>query len=311
MACAAALLLAPAIAVAKPGYVISPGSRTVELNLKGSRGYSIHIAEVNDRWTELFASSGRSAALYLIRRHTRGSGIEAEFPGVGRVSMRFAPTGPPRREPGFFSACDGGATIKQPGYFLGLTRLRGERGYTTVHAIRAPGQVITMERETCRRSIFNEQSEPEDDITQLVAYSRSGGRTVAFSGSTVHLTPRSFTSFGGNITERRDQMTIVRYAFASGETSDLAPSDTGPFPLSATVTPPSPFKGSGVFQRVPGGDNSWTGSLRIAVPGVGQVRLAGPSFSARLCRTPGCRRKGSQRLSAFLSRRAARRAFAR
>jgi hypothetical protein len=312
LACAAmALLLAPAAAVAKPGYVVFPGSHTVELNLKGSHGYRIQISEVNHRWTELYASNYAGLAVYLIPGSTGDSEIEAEFPGVGRVSMRFHPLGGPHREKEFFPSCDGGTTIEQPGYFLGKVRLRGERGYTSVRATRARGRIVRTEKETCRRSVFDDQSEPNEDITQLVAYSRSAGRTIGFYGSFVEIAPETFTSFSGSVNEHRDGMTIARHTVISGEASDFAIGDAGPFPLSATLTPPGPFHGSGVFQRMPGGDNAWTGSLSVSLPGAGRVALAGPRFSARLCQRSGCRQDKGQRLSAFIGRRAARRAFAR
>jgi hypothetical protein len=155
VACAVlALLTAPALANAKSGYVVFPGYHEVELNLKGSHGYSIQVTKTN-RFIEMFVDRDPDNAVYLIRhRQAKDDGIKAELPGVGRVSVEFHPVGPPHKKGGFFPPCRGGKTIKQPGYFQGTIRIRGERGYTSAHTDRASGEVVTVTKEICKRSIF-------------------------------------------------------------------------------------------------------------------------------------------------------------
>lgn len=303
---AVALLFSSSAAEAKPGYVVvSPGYRSVEMNLKGSNGFAIQVGVSNRRYTELFASDGSSVVVYLIpRTRTNGDGIKARFPGVGRVSVEFRPAGSEQREPGFFPSCHGGESVRQPGYFVGTIQLRGERGYTAVQATRARGEIVTATREICKRSIFDDSGEKvKEDATELYAYSKSGGRTVGFYGSTVRVPALSIisTSFSGYIAERREGMTIVRHTIARGRERQLIPSDDQPYPFSAAVTPPSPFQGSAVFQRMPGGENSWTGSLSVDFPGRGEVPLAGPSFTARLCQHSGCRRGARQAFATTIS----------
>ena len=139
-----ALLTAPVLADAKPGYVVFSGDHEVELSLKGSHGYSIEVAKTS-RFVEMFVNRDPDNAAYLIRRRqTNDDGVEVEFPGVGRVSVEFHPVGPPHREAGFFPSCRGGETTKQPGYFQGTIRIRGERGYTSAHTGRASGDVTTV-----------------------------------------------------------------------------------------------------------------------------------------------------------------------
>lgn len=103
--------------------------------------------------------------------------------------------------------------------------------------------------------------------------------------------PHPFTFFAGSATERREGMAIFREAVVSGTDDDLVTGEAGDFPLRATVTPPAPFLGSAAFQRMPAGNNAWTGSLSIELPGAGRVPLAGTGFSARLCQDSGCRRR--------------------
>jgi hypothetical protein len=289
--CAAfGLFISPGVATAKPGYITLPGYHEVALNLKSSNGYSIKISTGHSNWVEMFASRGESTAIYLIRHaRMRSDGIEAEFPGVGRVSVRFHPTGRAQRESGFFPPCRGGQTVKQPGYFEGTIRIRGERGYTTVDTKRATGEVTTAAKEVCKRSIFSpSKPEPKEDRINLLAYSRSQGRTIGFSGTTLDSPLLSVTFFAGSVTEQREGMVIFRQTTTQGKAGDLVPSDVGAHPLSATASPPGPFHGSAVFQRNPGGDNAWAGSLSVELPGAGRVNLAGPDFSATLCQDSGC-----------------------
>ncbi len=204
--------------------------------------------------------------------------------------MQFHPAGRAHKEQHFFPQCKGGHTVKQPGYFEGTIRIRGEHGYTAVHTSRASGQATTATKEVCKRSIFNpSKPDPLESRTLLSAYSKAGKRTIGFSAVTVDSPPLNVTFFAGSVTERREGMEIFRQTSTDkGKAGDLAASDASEHPPSAIVTPPSPFHGSAVFQQTPDGDNTWTGSLSVDLPGAGRVALAGPDFSATLCRDSGC-----------------------
>ncbi len=62
----------------------------------------------------------------------------------------------------------------------------------------------------------------------------------------------------------------------------------------ATLEPPAPFEGSGVFHFEPGdsifdGTAAWEGSLSVDIPGEGVTHLAGPKVNeAELCVLEGC-----------------------
>jgi hypothetical protein len=96
------------------------------------------------------------------------------------------------------------------------------------------------------------------------------------------------TYFVANLSEQRRGMTVFKQVFVHGDEADLIPGDSGGHPLSATVIGPPFLHGSATFQRRPDGDNEWTGSLSVDLPGSGRVALAGTNFSARLCQTPAC-----------------------
>lgn len=289
LACAVAALLALAPGTnAKPGYVVTPGSHSVELSLKGSHGFRISAGRFG-RPFYFQTADERSVTTYFKRSpRQRGDGIEAKFPGVGRISVRFQPQGAPQHLPPFFSRCEGGETTKQRGVFVGTIRFHGERGYTSVEATRASGEVTTSEREICKRSIFDDGPDSEAERTELWAYSRSKGQSIGFDASTWGPAESPLTTFGASVVERHRGLTIFRHTFAEGKESQLIAGDSRPHPLSATVTPPAPFHGSAEFQRAPEGDRSWTGSLSVDFPGLERVALTGPSFDAHFCQHSGC-----------------------
>jgi len=288
---AIALLALPALASAKPGYLVFPGSHEAEMHLEGSNGYSIDISKAAHGFVEMYVDRGSGVAIYLVR-HSQlgGDDIGVEFPGVGRASVRFHPVGPPETKPGFFKQCKGGQTILQKGYFEGTIQIRGEQGYTAADAPRARGEVVTRSKEICKRSIF-EPDEPSraENVTRLLAFSRSKGKQVAFSANTVDSPPGTLTFFFGYVTEQREGMQILRQVVAHGPEKTLTLGDDGNFPSSATVDPPSPFHGSATFQRQADGQSTWTGPLSVEMPGAGRVDLAGQGFTAKLCRDAGCR----------------------
>jgi hypothetical protein len=72
---------------------------------------------------------------------------------------------------------------------------------------------------------------------------------------------------------------IARFAIASGPRSAFAFDDRL---SSATVAPPAPFSGSGVFQHGSGSEKSWTGSLAVSFLGAPHVPLTGSPFKTRL-----------------------------
>ena len=299
---AAALLLTPARALAKPRLEVSPQVHVASLTLKGTHGYEISIYERNREFLGVSASNlGASVfapwsiAEYRIHQHRAGPDqISGKLPGLGRISVKFHPVGSPKREPGpEIPGCRGGGVVKQPGYFEGPIHLRGEQDFTTAHATRARGEVSTSARKVCKRKPESGHSLPSGLITaQLRANSESGGRRISFSVGTFE--PLRPTSDGADIhasiEERRNGMRISRYVLASGREDVLQLGDDTAFPVSGTVSPPDPFRGSAAFERGSRGENRWTGSLSVPLPGAGLVSLTGPEFSASLCHEGGCGR---------------------
>lgn len=288
------LVLTPAAASAKPGYRIYPGSHDAELSIQGSHGYALQITEANRRRVEVLVNRPPSVVGYLVRSAPlKGDGIRARLSGIGRIAMSFHAVGAKQREPQSVPGCRGGDVTDQDGYFQGSIRLRGERGYTTANASRVRGRVETRTREVCRRSESEGSGNPRhrEEKTSLEATAASAGRLTRFSALTLGMPALGsppFTTFFASVTEHRDGMGIFRETIARGAPREFEVADTtSPHPAWATVTPPAPFLGSAEYQR---GDEAdpWSGTLAISFPGIGKVQLAGPRFTADLCRNSGC-----------------------
>lgn len=59
------------------------------------------------------------------------------------------------------------------------------------------------------------------------------------------------------------------------------------------LNPPAPFSGSGTFRRHAKRAPTWTGDLKIELPGFGHVRLAGHGTHASMCSGTACILRGT------------------
>lgn len=288
------LLALPSGAAAKPGYFVVPESRLAIADLAGSNGYRITIAALGPRYVALVAIRRGSAVSYFVRAPFDGKRIDARFGKLGRVSVRFDPSGPLQREdqPGG-SRCKGGDSTSQSGRFVGTIRFRGERGFTTVRRSSVRTTVSHTARQVCKLPPEGKVTEPEseDKATSVSAVVRGNPEGPVFTAYSVPPEAgqqEEGPSFSASITDRRQSMIVSHGASASGGPGAFAVSPLGTVPATATVSPPSPFEGSATLTKTPGGATTWTGDLSVELPGRGTVALTGPSFAAKLCRNISC-----------------------
>lgn len=287
-AIAAAALSASPAASAKPGYTTYPGERFSQLNARGTQGFQITIKRIAGR-VELTASRRTATAIYIVRSEKASAdGIKATFPGLGRVSVRFHPSGRVQRGPAF---CRGRPWFTQHGIFSGVIRFEGELGFTRIALQNARGFVHRRFRETCKGKGNSGAGRSRDfPFYSFAERGRSQGRTTFFTT----LKRIDETAVVGSATyfasqqERRHGMTSVREASVSADPDTFAIAGPPSQPESATITPPPPFSGTASFQASPGALAEWEGTLAVELPGVETVQLTGSQFRPVLCRGRRC-----------------------
>jgi hypothetical protein len=298
LACAAsALPILPQAASAQPGYYVSKPSRLMIAYLKASNGYRIDLITFGAKRLVLAANhfgpfgersfSSQSAGYIAPRQAARPDELHATLGKLGHVSLRFHASEPPRpeQEPG--TACKGRSSTAQKGRFVGSIQFRGERGFTSLRASSATGQILRRFKQVCRRPHEPRGGSTERRALSLGAYVK-GNPDKAWFGA-YELAPTSSggsddVSYSASVTEHRGRLTISRSANAVAEPSTLAVSDPSVRPATATVAPPFPFSGTATLEHAPGAAPTWSGDLGVDLPGLGALPLTGPSFSASLCR---------------------------
>jgi hypothetical protein len=185
LTCAATvLLLMPQAAAAKPGYYVSRPSHSELLHLKASGNYTVELFSFDpgdllltaSRFAGLAGSSAgytQSASYFVARRHPTQSGLDGSFGKLGRISMHFQPSGPPRIRPEPGDNCKGRAPTEQGGRFIGNFRFRGERDFTLAHTTSAKGKVFHSFKRVCKRPHEPQSGgKPERKALSLGAYSK-------------------------------------------------------------------------------------------------------------------------------------------
>jgi hypothetical protein len=268
-------------------------SCAAEFTLRATNGYRITVsADAEGQTDEVVLSvAGHGGDVrYSVPGKVTDGTIRARFGSLGRVSVRFRPSGRERdvRVPKKCLKDRPPVVTARLGNFVGTIKFRGERGYTQVSAHSAPGgtgdpladtpkklqcdfRESEVERERELESVSLNGAPPRGAISFSAA--RLFGDFPALAGSSKALPPKGDRYlFLALVGEKVGQMSILRSTGAVGESQDFVVDDGL---TSATVQPPSPFTGSGTFLRNADGSTSWTGSLAVPMPGLGTVKLTG------------------------------------
>lgn len=278
----AALFLAAApgatAAASRRGTFTLAFPKTAGFSLRGTNGYRAQLEAIGQRLV-LSISRGPASASYEVRGRVSRQGIKARFGRFGRVDVEFRPSGRIVRE-GPFGPCHGRPAIRRFGVFAGTIRFRGEHGYTKIRATHARGGIESALRWQCKGGNGGGgDRESEADVTTILQASTRHGR-LGFAAITLRAPgERGLTAFFAGSDEHRGRMRVERAAFAFSRRRTFTFDE---FLTSATVKPPKPFDGAGIFRRGPGGSTSWTGDLRVPLPGAGVIALSGRRYRAHL-----------------------------
>jgi hypothetical protein len=319
-ALAALLLPAAATARPKPASRQTPARIEEQLGVQGSKGFLIGATFDNRRELTLSASKFGDViegATYKLRVHPRrgSDDIVARLGRLGRIDVRFVPHKVRRKPPE--EGCTGGKTVIEEGEFVGLVAFHGDGGFTEAQAHRAEGSIVRTPALTCKppkplltpKQIKKLERELEELKKKREEKEGEEGEEESFNvGLHVAVPARHATLFATkavikfphekglaltNIVaaakRHRGRIEEDGYAFELlGKGSDfLVPNRKHP-DSEGVLKPPSPFEGSATFRRDSAEKPSWTGDLRVELPGFGLVRFTGAGTQARMCEGLAC-----------------------
>jgi hypothetical protein len=251
--------------------------------LEGTHGYEIEAGWVQEGILPPTASvTAHHEGLRATYETTGdlGPGVHASFGPVGSVAVGFH-----RQKRQVDRPEKGCVWINETGLFHGRFSFTGEGGYTAAEATTAPGTIVRLPDGFCGFGDDRKGKQPDPDFlrsTKLAARSRTANGYLSFE--TVAIGFASRVQFRAEAHESTGPVTITRTASVSTPEKDGSfLLGQGQRPTSAAVHPPRPFAGSARFRDPAGAPPSWTGSLRISLPGAPVVALAGPGFDARIC----------------------------
>jgi hypothetical protein len=277
--------------------------------LSGTHRYRIDVsADLSDSTsTPLVAlelQRDGEKATYFGTGSATESAIDARFGRLGRVHVRFQPSGR-IRDVHLSKRCRGDratATVSAEfGTYVGTIRFRGEHGFTTVKADQAQGSIgdplagVAQEAPDCRPL---HESQPFVSVTAVsktrhLQFVAIAGRespsalatTSAFTEGAAYLPSNDLPIFYAYETEEVDGMPIIRSAIAYGATDSVFFDFASHRRLEGViVAPPLPFDGVGAFRRRGRERTSWEGALSVRLPGLGRLPLTGRHFQVKLKR---------------------------
>jgi len=250
---------------------VIPPSRYTSFVLRGTNGFQVFVSTAGSSHVAVELFSGSDYVSYLAPASISHDRVEARIGSLGRIAMRYEPSGSwrPSTEPQ--GQCRGRIPRLQNGVFLGHFNFRGERGFTTAGTTRVRAFRRESFREVCKgggRNGFGEQPPLKPNV---IATATLGGRAVSVE---LFLKPEELSTHA-SVREKRGSLLIERTIGIAGEDSRYAEQSDG----SVLVTPPPPFRGEADYRPGASGGRVWTGTLAAPFPGLGVVPLAGGDFS--------------------------------
>jgi hypothetical protein len=284
----------PGSAGAKVGHGRPPANQWLDIELKGSNGYSIHINVNPRRHLILQVTKERFSAEYLTRDVLVDTDrVKAKLLGLGTISVRFHPRGPLRHP--LLPGCGRKRPSVQPGVVRGTIRFVGEREYTQVKVSEAEAAIEEPTSWPCRYGV---KFEPSPREREWISKFEAVGEGAAFlarkyrpgvieGGEALYFveTGEAFETPSGRV-----PLTIYRELAVPAGVSTFRDAH----PEHLTVSPPPPFSGTGTLARTPESVFTWAGDLSVRFPGLDPIPLAGPGFESDYClRKFGCVRLNS------------------
>jgi len=314
IALAVAMLLAlPGAVAAKPRRFVEPDSFELTAQLPKSHGYTVAITSSDHRHIQLLAGKGRQLASYSVVGRANRNRLDADFGRFGKIRLRFdgQPSKSGEGRPPF---CHGKPSQLLVGTLRGKIRFRGTNGFIEIDAQRARAVTFHSPRQVCERhgeqggkevnsigvvpephphSRLSPQrllrrldrAKPNGDeapaLQLLVAKRRTATGKLELGAFSV---PQFLGIVVADAQESFGRVRVERGAVAVVDPAMLKVDKPAANPRRATLQLPKPFSGRGNYVESPGTEPSWTGSLRVHLPGEARVSLTGPEFDVDVCR---------------------------
>jgi hypothetical protein len=241
-------------------------------HLKGSHHYAINGLGFPS-YATLTASGGHGSAQYI---GTKGQ--DSGFAGAKRMvsdlgsrggyDLRFHAKRTKMIDPP--KGCTGKQAKARIGVWKGTIKFRGEGGYTSVDATRAPGRVVPEHSLwDCGQQVKGTQllvvgGGPPPPPVQFTAFKPDQGSTTSFTATDSETLP---AKAGVTVQVRRE-------VAVNGTSGQFIFNDAL---TRAQVNPPAPFSGTGTFGPATSTHLSWNGSLAVDFPGAPNFALHGAS----------------------------------
>ncbi|MGE0066800.1 MAG: hypothetical protein AB7T48_05545 [Solirubrobacterales bacterium] len=215
-----------------------------------------------------------SAGEAIDRRGAAGAGIEADLGALGKIDVDYVSTGGREK---VRSQCGEDSAVFSRASYVGAIEFHGEEGYTEVSTERVRIDYSFFIDLVCGGTFELRTWGPDLPGARFLAHAR--GRTGSLSLELKKNRPRAGTTFGAELAEKRDGISIRR---SVGGTVGAGAFLYGPDLRTARLDLPSPFAGRAAFHRNAKRANRWTGNLTVDFPGHSDVPLTGTAFKTSL-----------------------------
>jgi hypothetical protein len=300
-------LLGAGPAQAKPKRFVIPESFEMHVELPKSHGYSVGITSTDHRHIVLTAAKGSLIATYEVVGRANRNRLDADFGSLGHVSLRFQSARRHIGEP--HPHCEGKPALGEVGTMRGTVRFTGTNDLLDTSASRVRAEAVHSFRQVCTprrlpggrgsdsfgvgkphphphpaperllrrldRGVLRGSGPEEEPPTLLFAKRGRLELAVVSIPKFLMIAVAGEKETVGRVRVSRSVLTIAD--------PRLVVSDHSTQSLQVTIGLPKPFSGHGKYVATPGADPSWTGSLRVPLPGAGTVPLTGPEFDVKAC----------------------------
>lgn len=305
-------LAAPAAASAQGGHRLrEPASISAEIHGHGTGGFHFFFSTFGPAGSVLWftkqpSGAGEESVFYLLRSHRgrgglKGGAVDVRFGRLGRFRGRFVRTSTKTENPR--DGCTGEPTTTEKGYFVGIFRFHGERGYTTVDTHRVRGTVTRSGPTSCpspspprhrrHRATHQEKEQREREQNKFRLLVGDAGVHLMLQAEREE-SPEpeegSPTTFQVSVTEEIGRLEVSHNAsaidFGPGAAATFQTPNLAEPLVEVTLTPPAPFSGSATFHLDDPHTATWSGDLAVELSGLGKVPLTGDGIGAGLCKGP-------------------------